>query len=58
MGDNLRNLGNQIEVPLHLDEDGYFGRECPVKKCHGYFNVTLGTGIKGPAPCHCPSLGG
>jgi hypothetical protein len=31
MGDNLRNLGNQINVPLHADEDGYFGRECPGK---------------------------
>src|SRR5215467_7150923 len=53
MGDNLRRLGNQIRVPMHADEDGYFGRECPVKECLGYFKVTLGTGIKEPAPCHC-----
>jgi len=25
MGDNLRNLGNEINVPLHVDEEGYFG---------------------------------
>src|ERR1039458_5467643 len=57
MGDNLLNLGNQINVPLHVDEDGYFGRECPVKECLGYFKVTLGTGIKGPASYHCPYCG-
>lgn len=42
---------------LHADEDSYFGRECPVKECLGYFKVTFGTGIKGPAPCHCPYCG-
>ncbi len=56
MGDNLRNLGDQITVALQADEDGYFGRECPVKECLGYFKVTLGTGIHGPAPCHLPLL--
>ena len=54
---NLRNLGNQFSVPLHPDEDGYLGRECPVQECLGYFKITLGTGIKGPAPCHCPYCG-
>lgn len=24
-----------------------------MKECLGYFKVTLGTGIKEPAPCHC-----
>jgi hypothetical protein len=54
---NLRNLGNEFSVPLHSDDDGYFGRECPIEECLGYFKVTLGTGIKGPAPCHCPYCG-
>lgn len=57
MDDNLRRLGNQISVPMHADEDGYFGRECPSQDCLGYFKITLGTGIKGPAPCHCPYCG-
>jgi hypothetical protein len=29
----------------------------PVKQCLGYFKITPGTGIKGPAPCHCPYCG-
>jgi hypothetical protein len=54
---NLRNLGNEFSVPIRPDEDGYIGRECPVDECLGYFKITLGTGIKGPAPCHCPYCG-
>ena len=54
---NLRNLGNQFSIPIHADEDGYLGRECPVEECLGYFKITPGTGIKGPAPCHCPYCG-
>lgn len=54
---NTGNLGNQITVPLQTDDEGYFGRECPVEECLGYFKVTPGTGIKGPAPCHCPYCG-
>lgn len=54
---NIRRLGNQVNVPISADEDGYLGRECPVKECLGYFKVTPGTGIKGPAPCHCPYCG-
>jgi hypothetical protein len=54
---NLRNLGNQFAVPLQTDDDGYLGRECPVQECLGYFKITPGTGIKGPAPCHCPYCG-
>lgn len=54
---NLENLGNRIEVPLSADSDGFLGRECPIESCLGYFKITPGTGIKGPAPCHCPYCG-
>jgi hypothetical protein len=54
---NVERLGNQISVPLTQDKDGYLGRECPVKTCLGYFKITPGTGLKGPAPCHCPYCG-
>lgn len=54
---NLRRLGNKVNVPINADEDGYLGRECPVEKCLGYFKITPGTGIQGPAPCHCPYCG-
>jgi len=56
MGNHLRNLG-KVTVPLQPDEGGYIGRECPKQDCLGYFKVTLGPGIKGPAPCHCPYCG-
>jgi hypothetical protein len=55
--DALRSLGNKIAVPIHADEDGYVGRECPNAECQRYFKVTLGTGVQGPAPCHCPYCG-
>jgi hypothetical protein len=54
---NLERLGNHFSVPLDTDEDGYIGRECPVKTCLGYFKITPGTGLKDPAPCHCPYCG-
>ena len=54
---NVERLGNQISVPITPDEEGYIGRECPVESCLGYFKITLGTGVKGPAPCHCPYCG-
>jgi hypothetical protein len=54
---NLRALGNQIAVSMEPDEDGYLGRECPIETCLGYFKITVGTGVKGPAPCHCPYCG-
>jgi hypothetical protein len=54
---NLKNLGTQFSIPIRPDEDGYVGRECPVKECLGYFKITPGTGVKGPAPCHCPYCG-
>jgi hypothetical protein len=57
MSSNLRRLGNEISVPIPRDEEGYIGRECPVETCLGYFKITLGTGVKGPAPCHCPYCG-
>ena len=53
----LRNLGNQFNIPIRPDKGGYVGRECPIKECLGYFKITLGTGIKGPAPCFCPYCG-
>jgi hypothetical protein len=54
---NLDRLGTRIGVPIKPDQDGYLGRECPVDECRGYFKITPGTGIKGPAPCHCPYCG-
>ncbi len=54
---NLDRLGNQFSIPITPDEDGYLGRECPVEECLGYFKITPGTGVKGPAPCHCPYCG-
>ena len=54
---NMNRLGNQFSISLPRDEDGYLGRECPERDCEGYFKITPGTGIKGPAPCHCPYCG-
>jgi hypothetical protein len=54
---NLSRLGKSISVPIRPDDDGYLGRECPVEECLGYFKVTPGTGIQGPAQCHCPYCG-
>lgn len=54
---NLQRLGNTFSISLKADGDGYLGRECPVKECLGYFKITPGTGVKGPAPCHCPYCG-
>ncbi len=54
---HLRNLGNQFSVPIRPDKDGYVGRECPIKECLGYFKITPGKGVKGPAPCFCPYCG-
>ena len=53
----LRSLGKRISVPIRPDEDGYLGRDCPNPECEDYFKITPGTGIKGPAPCHCPYCG-
>jgi hypothetical protein len=53
----LRGLGNKVNVPIRPDKDGYLGRECPNPECEEYFKITPGTGIKGPAPCHCPYCG-
>ena len=54
---NVERLGNQIRVPIDVDTDCYLGRECPVETCLGYFKITPGTGVEGPAPCHCPYCG-
>ena len=53
----LRSLGKKVRVPIRPDKDGYLGRECPNPACEEYFKITPGTGIKGPAPCHCPYCG-
>jgi hypothetical protein len=54
---NLDSLGTHFSVPITADDDGYVGRECPVQDCLGYFKITPGTGVKGPAPCYCPYCG-
>jgi len=54
---HLQNLGTQFNIPISADEDGYLGSKCPVQECLGYFKITPGTGVKGPAPCHCPYCG-
>jgi len=53
---HLQRLGDSFSIPLHPDEDGYLGRECPA--CERYFKITLGTGItEGEPTCHCPYCG-
>lgn len=54
---NMDRLGKQLSIPINADDDGYLGRECPIEECLGYFKITPGTGVKGPAPCHCPYCG-
>jgi len=55
---NLKRLGNRIDVAIKADEDGFIGRECPNPECRGYFKVTFGTGLQGKnLPCHCPYCG-
>jgi hypothetical protein len=54
---NVQRLGNRMSIPIRPDEEGFIGRECPVRTCLGYFKITPGTGLKGPAPCHCPYCG-
>src|SRR5262249_22035276 len=49
----LTNMEFRISVPT--DAGGYTGRECPA--CKSYFKIRFGTGVKGPAPCHCPYCG-
>lgn len=56
--DNLRRLGNQMSIVIPPDEQGFIGRECPIKACEGYFKIENGTGLKGDGlPCHCPYCG-
>jgi hypothetical protein len=54
---HLQELGDRISVPVKPDSEGFLGRECPEQDCLGYFKITPGTGIKVPAPCHCPYCG-
>lgn len=51
-------MPKQVEIRIPPGEDGMTGRECPVRKCLGYFKVESGTGLKGSGlPCHCPYCG-
>ena len=54
---HVQRLGKQFRIPLHPDEDGYVGRECPEGACLGYFKITPGTGVTVAAPCFCPYCG-
>lgn len=54
---NVNRMGNQFSISLPQDEDGYLGRVCPEQDCESYFKITPGTGVQGPAPCHCPYCG-
>jgi len=42
---HLRRLGNQFQISLPLDEEGYLGRECPNTDCERYFKIKPGTGL-------------
>jgi len=56
--DNIRRLGNKINIPIQPDEERFTGRECPIPECEGYFKVEFGTGLKEEnVPCHCPYCG-
>jgi Zn ribbon nucleic-acid-binding protein len=55
--DAFREDGNTISIPINPDEEGFTGRECPVKNCEGYFKVQFGTGLPGNIPTHCPYCG-
>ena len=51
-------MGNQLSVPIPKDENGFFGRECPVEECLGYFKIKPGTGLTGAGLlCRCPYCG-
>ena len=54
---HLDNLGNNFNISLPKDEDGYLGRECPITDCKGYFKITPGTGLSDIADCYCPYCG-
>src|SRR5688572_14551152 len=51
-------MGDRVAVSIPTDEHGYWGRECPVPACEGYFKVKPGTGLVGEdLPCYCPYCG-
>lgn len=54
---NVERLGSHFTISIEPDHEGYIGRECPAESCLGYFKITPGTGLTGPAPCHCPYCG-
>lgn len=50
---------DRMHVSLPPDDDGMFGRECPIEACQSYFKIKPGTGIvqKGYMKCFCPYCG-
>ena len=51
---HLDRLENNFNISIPMDEDGYFGRECLITVCEGYFKITPGTGLADVKNCHCP----
>jgi hypothetical protein len=43
---NLRRLGNQIQITLPTDEQGFIGRECRDARCEGILSKTAGSGCR------------
>jgi hypothetical protein len=55
---NLKQIGDQVGVPIPKDGHGDLGRECPNADCERYFKIRPGTGLTGKdLPCHCPYCG-
>lgn len=54
---HLKNLGNQMNISIPTDENGYLGRECPEESCEGYFKIKPGTGLPSATDCICPYCG-
>lgn len=54
---HLEDLGDQFEIQIPREEDGYLGRECSVEGCKGYFKITPGTGLTGVTSCNCAYCG-
>lgn len=44
-----------FSLPVPVDDDGYYGRECP--ECNEYFKLVPGTGLKDSTDCICPYCG-
>lgn len=54
---NLDENKMMLSIELFVDENGFFGRECPQEDCKKYFKVLPGTGIRGNSFCICPYCG-